>query len=167
MILSETQYKQVLRALRFDGFMGLADEIERTVKKGTGVLIPGALSEEVANAVRESEGISGEVFPNPIEWLRKELPDMLVDNISVVYPVESINVDGATRFRDDEEDASKYLDMSHYVRALRQLVELVDGKKLFVGGVTGSADLVDAGNWDVEVVDAFYQLAYHGEVIYG
>lgn len=56
--------------------------------------------------------------------------------------------------------------MEDQVKALRTLVKLVVGQALFVGGLKGG-EIADAGNWDVEVWDAFFQLCFHGKVIYG
>jgi len=56
--------------------------------------------------------------------------------------------------------------MADYVDALRLLVEQI-GVTLFVGGLKSTVQLLDLGNWDAEVVDAFYQLVYRKEIIYG
>jgi hypothetical protein len=50
---------------------------------------------------------------------------------------------------------------------LQELVNLIANKKLFVGCIQNPMDLTDVSNWDAEVVDAYFQLLYHGEVIYG
>jgi hypothetical protein len=110
--------------------------------------------------------IKATIFTNAEEWLRNEIPDFTLDSVAAVYPEGRIDLDGLTRFIDEEEGSSKFLYMTHYVRALRLLTEQV-GQTLFVGGIRSQHDLKDGANWDVEVVDAFYQLAYHGEVIYG
>ena len=94
------------------------------------------------------------------------MPDMTTDNISAVFPIGKINFEGETPWTDFEEQKHKSLTMTDYVKALELLCQQV-GKTLFVGGIKSPSDLIDAGNWDAEVVDAFYQLAFHGEVIYG
>lgn len=95
--------------------------------------------------------------------------------------ISTLSMDNVTSFRyrsgnlktmtfdleDIEEGTKKTLDMGDLVKALQLLTDQI-GVKVFVGGQGfGPRDLQDPGNWDVEVVDAFFQLAYHGEVIYG
>lgn len=106
------------------------------------------------------------IFPDAEAFLIENLPDFCVDGVSAVYPIEKWNWAG-TRFIDDYEDTSKIIDLPKLAEALDTLVQQVSGKKLFVGGITNPVDLTDPCNWDVEVVDAFYQIAYYGEVIYG
>ena len=128
--------------------------------------------------------ISIVIFEDADKWLRENLPDMHADSISSVYPLTRFYPDGHTPYVDREElteeqyeaiqsgdswagiSAIKQLDMRDHLRALLLLTEQV-GDTLFVGGLKSPKDLVDAGNWDVEVVDAYYQLVYYGKVIYG
>lgn len=110
--------------------------------------------------------ISIKVFDNAEVWLTKHLPDMNVDSVACVRRVSKFNPNGNTTYRDYEDDIAVERDMKAHVKALQTLCETV-GVSLFVGGVKSPRDLLDAGNWDVEVVDAYFQLVMHGEVIYG
>src|SRR5688500_17074993 len=107
------------------------------------------------------------VFPNAEAWLKENLEYMATDNIAAVYPT---NVDAdkieATYF-DEEEGLEKSVGKERHVEMLAELVRLISEEKLFVGGIKNPMDLTDTGNWDVEVADAYFQLLYHGEVIYG
>lgn len=107
------------------------------------------------------------IFEDAEAWIKENRPDMYVDGVAVVYPVSKFRPDSVTSYRDEEENSQKALTMADHVRGLKQLVDLISNKKLFVGGITNPMDLTDGCNWDVEVVDAYYQLVYHGEVIYG
>jgi hypothetical protein len=113
--------------------------------------------------------IKSVVFQDAEAWLRENAPDMYVDGIAAVHRAGVFQPDGITEYVDYEENDSltKGKSMADHIAALQKLCELVDGKKLFVGSVNGSVDLTEPCNWDVEVVDAFFQLLYHGEVIYG
>jgi hypothetical protein len=113
--------------------------------------------------------ITATIFPNAEEWLKENLRDFAVDGIAAVYPYPTykFNADFGRTYFDEEEDKLKYATLNDHVAALKLLCELVDQKKLFVGGVTNAQELTDGCNWDVEVVDAYFQLIYHGEVIYG
>lgn len=111
--------------------------------------------------------IKSTIFPDAEAWLTENMLYFEVDSIAAVYPVTTFNPDGLTRYCDAEEGTTKERSMEDHVLALRKLCELVDGKKLFVGGVRGSMELTDGLNWDIEVVDAYFQLVYYGEVIYG
>lgn len=109
-------------------------------------------------------------FANPLGWLRENLEDMWPDRVSSMGRTDlDWNASVVCSVTDEEEGErfAKRLTADDLVNALRKLCELVDAKKLFVGGVRSSQDLDDAGYWDVEVVDAYWQIAYHGEVIYG
>lgn len=111
--------------------------------------------------------ITIEVFPNAEAWLRKNLPNMTADTVACVRPSGRLNVRTlACAYEDVEEGTKKDCTLEDHVRALRQLAELV-GVKLFVGGIKNPRELVAPGNWDVEVVDAYWQLVMLGEVIYG
>ncbi len=128
--------------------------------------------------------ISVVIFEDADKWLRENLPDMHADSVACVYPLTRFYPDGHTPYVDREElteaqyeaiqsgdslagiTAIKQLTMADHLRALLLLSEQV-GDTLFVGGLKSPKDLVDPGNWDVEVVDAFYQLVYYGRVIYG
>lgn len=69
--------------------------------------------------------------------------------------------------QDDPPNNVKTCTMNDHVQALKLLADLIGQRKLFVGGITNPADLADLGQWDAEVADAFMQLCYRGEVIYG
>lgn len=100
------------------------------------------------------------------EFLKENLQDFFVDGVSAIQRRTAWFTNGA-RFVDVEEDTEKTLGLEDFVRATELLVQEIANKKLFVGNITNPYDLQDAGNWDVEVVDALFQLAYHGKVIYG
>lgn len=127
------------------------------------------------------------VFEDAEAWLRKNLPDMQVDSVACVYPLTRFYPDGSTPYvdreelteeeyarLDDHEDLGplyrngkiKQANMADHIRALQLLCEKV-GDTLFVGGCNGPKDLVDPGNWDIEVTDAYFQLVFYGKVIYG
>jgi hypothetical protein len=110
--------------------------------------------------------IAVQIFPDAKAWLIENLPDPAVDSVAAVYPLIEFNPNGPTTYRDEEENTEKECSLDDHVRALRLLAEQV-GNTLFVGSLTSPLQLTDTSNWDVEVVDAFYQLVYHGEVIYG
>ena len=107
------------------------------------------------------------IFEDAEAWIKDNRPDMYIDGVAAVYPVSKFRPDSVTSYRDEEENSQKALTMTDHVKGLEKLVELISNKELFVGGIENPLDLIDAGNWDVEVVDAYYQLVYHGEVIYG
>lgn len=109
--------------------------------------------------------ISVAIFPDAEKWITDNVRDFYVDNVSAVYPVTKFNPEGTT-LTDSEEGTRKVCTMADYVDALRLLCEQI-GTTLFVGGLKSPIQLLDAGNWDAEVVDAFYQLVYRKEVIYG
>ena len=113
--------------------------------------------------------IKSTIFENAEAWLTENMSDLYTDGVSSVHRLKKFNPEGLTPYHDYEEefDVTKNFTMKEHVTALRKMVRLIDGKKLFVGGVKAAVDLTDAGNWDAEVVDAFNQLIYHGEVIYG
>ena len=110
------------------------------------------------------------------KWLRENFHDLTTDSVCTILPDHKVDLDGWTRWTDSEEDSEKTLKMEDYVKGLTLLFNQI-GRKwvdekgnqhgLFVGGITNPADLLDPCNWDAEVTDAFFQLCYHGEVIYG
>lgn len=124
---------------------------------------------EMARAAN-SDAITATIFPDPLGWLRENANDFWPDSVSSMDRTQ-INWDEPTvcELRDEEEELTdpKSLTADDLVAALAKLCELVNERKLFVGGVRSAHDLRDGGNWDCEVVDAFWQIAYHGEVIYG
>lgn len=109
--------------------------------------------------------IKCEIFPNAEQWLKENMEDLEVDSVCAIQRKESYDPAG-TEYRDYEEGTKKTLDEKDHVKALQLLCDQI-GKTLHVGGITSPLQLEDTGNWDVEVVDAFFQLIYHGEVIYG
>lgn len=111
--------------------------------------------------------IKATIFTDAEAWLRENLDDFTSDGFSVVRRATRYTEEWEAVFVDLEEDTEMPIPFSTHVEALEQLVNLINDKKLFVGGIKNPVDLTDAGNWDSEVVDAYYQLLYHGEVIYG
>ena len=111
--------------------------------------------------------ISTVIIEDAEAFIKENYDYMCTDRIAAVYPCSKFNPDGITKYYDEEEDVTKDCTMADHVRALVKLVDLVSNKQIFVGGVTNPMDLLDLGNWDTEVVDAYYQLIYHDEVIYG
>lgn len=106
------------------------------------------------------------VFPDAEAWIRENVPDFGGDRVCAVRPTSPFNPDGLTAYEDIEEGTAKECTFADHVTALQKLCEMV-GVNLFVGGVKSPLELVDPGNWDVEVVDAYWQLVYRGEVLYG
>ena len=106
------------------------------------------------------------VFEDADAWLRENVRDLMADGVSVVYPNEPIVPGIGTEYVDTEEETRKYCLWSDHIDALQLLTEQI-GRTLFVGGLKSPFDLVEPGNWDAEVVDAFFQLVYRKEVIYG
>lgn len=114
----------------------------------------------------KNEPIVAVLFKDPQAFILHEVADMEVDNFCAVHPRGRMTEDGRVYF-DEEESVSKHCSMDEHVEALRKMVQLIDNQELFVGGIKCSLELTDPCNWDVEVFDAFNQLVYHGEVIYG
>lgn len=116
------------------------------------------------------------IFEDAEKWIIDNVPDMGIDAVASVYPVEPINVEtlkGSILFVNDNDSDDpterrvKRLNMHDLVKGLQLLAKEIGDKKLFVGGIKSPTELMDAGNWDVEVVDAYFQLCMLGEVIYG
>lgn len=110
--------------------------------------------------------ISLVIFPDPEAWLRKNLPDMHSDSVACVYPMRRMKPGHEMLYQDIEENTVRVRSWRDHVTALRLLTEQVS-RTLFVGGVKSPFDLLEPENWDAEVVDAYWQLVYYGEVIYG
>lgn len=110
--------------------------------------------------------ISCKIFDDAEAWIRENVPDMAADSVACVYPITEFNAEWVRSYRDDEDDERKACTMADHVKALQLLCEQI-GRTLFVGGIKSPVDLIDAGNWDAEAVDAYWQLVYRGEVIYG
>ena len=119
-----------------------------------------------------SKAIQVVVFPDPERWLRENGPALTGDNICAVRPKGPFNPDGLTTYVDTSDErpnldiSEKKCTLADHVTALQKLCEQV-AVTLFVGGVKSPLELCDPGNWDVEVVDAYWQLLFYGEVIYG
>ena len=108
------------------------------------------------------------IFENAEEWLKENLQYIHCDGISAVYPAKwKFDENFGRKYYDEEENKTKYADFQRHVWALEELTRLIANKKLFVGGITNPIELTDTSNWDVEVGDAYFQLCYHDEVIYG
>lgn len=127
---------------------------------------PGELVANLCTGPSAITTIAVTVFPNAEEWLRTNVPDFNGDRVCAVRPTSPFNPNGLTSYEDIEEDTSRECTFEDHVMALQKLCEMV-GFNLFVGGIKSPLELVDPGNWDVEVVDAFWQLVYRGDVIYG
>ncbi len=115
----------------------------------------------------EYEPIIATIFPNPPKWLEENFHDLSTDgtcSIRFERTIDKANL--VYELIDLEDDKKKIVNRTDWLNALNLLAQQV-GVKLFVGGVKNPVDLLDAGNWDAEVVDAFRQLAFFGEVIYG
>ncbi len=111
--------------------------------------------------------ISVEIFPDAEKWLKENLGDLTIDNVACVVPNKPLNKQGFyPEYIDNEENKTKAATMADHVKALQLLCEQI-GVKLFVGGLKSPLQLLDAGNWDAEVADAFFQFVMLGEVIYG
>lgn len=113
-----------------------------------------------------SQQIAITVFENPDLWLRENLGSMEGDGVCPVLPYSGINLGGDMEYEDIEEGSRKTCSWADHLDALRLLSEQI-GKTLFVGGLNAALELTDLGNWDSEVVDAYWQLVYHKQVIYG
>lgn len=110
------------------------------------------------------------VFEDAEKWLTANLHDLLADPICNIERKKNERPCTYT-YRDVEnhEATPKVLDMMGHIVALQLLCDLVLGPepKLFVGGIKSAADLIEPCNWDAEVVDAYRQLCFYGEIIYG
>lgn len=128
-----------------------------------------------APASEPNAAITAVIFADPLAWLHEERDALLAvnyDGASSMVVEEGLRDDDFEKavvcsLGDAEEGIDKAVTADDLISALRTLCELVDAGKLHVGGVRSARDLTDACNWDAEVVDAFWQIVYHGEVIYG
>lgn len=112
--------------------------------------------------------ITAVIFTDAEYWLTENLSDLVADSVCSIYKTTPFDENFTCTYADEEENnKQKVATLADHVKALQLLCDLVSGQKLFVGGVTSPFELLDVGNWDAEVVDAFRQLIYHGEVIYG
>lgn len=106
------------------------------------------------------------IFENPEIWLKKNLPATESTCIFGVIRTSKVDLERTTHYQDVEEGGSFGCNLADHVKALQLLCEKI-GRTLFVGGLKSPFELTDPGNWDVEVVDAYYQLVVYGEVLYG
>lgn len=111
--------------------------------------------------------ITSVIIPDAEAFIRENIHDFTYDIHSVVYPLTTFQEDGSRSYWDMEEGKRKDVGIIEHVHALRLLAQLIDEKKLHVGGLKSAIELIDPCNWDVEVVDSYFQLIFHGEVIYG
>ena len=111
--------------------------------------------------------ITAQIIPDAEAWLRENIRDLTADSVCSIHPVDEINLDAETTYIDRVDDSTKTATMQDHVNALQKLADLIGAKQLFVGELKSPTDLIDPCNWDAEVVDAFRQLVFHGEVIYG
>lgn len=112
--------------------------------------------------------IIAKCFDDAEAWLKENLVDLSIDSVSAVRPGlrPSCFEEDQFSMMDTEEGTVKFLKLQDFVEALQLLCDQI-GLTLFVGGLKSPVALIDPCNWDVEVTDAFYQLAYHKKVIYG
>lgn len=130
--------------------------------------------EETDDAIRLTIRLT--VFPDPVQWLVENIDDFCWDRVSSVYPIDIIVEGGGelkpTKFVDRDGETGeqipipKTIGQDEMVKALKLLTEQI-GRTLFVGCIKNPFELTDPCNWDAEVVDAYWQLCYYGEVIYG
>ncbi len=106
------------------------------------------------------------IFEDAEKWIKKNVPLMSTDMVAVVQPITKFNYKSFTKYQDTEENLVKSCNLQDHIEALQLLCEQV-GRTLFVGGIKSPYSLVDASNWDIEVVDAYYQLVFHKKVLYG
>lgn len=113
--------------------------------------------------------ITAVIFEDPEAWLREHVDDMTVDNVASVHRLTKFHPDGLTKYRDFDAEGQPVVErtMEDHINALWELCRLIDQQKLHVGCLRSASQLVDPCNWDVEVYDAFYQLVFRMEVIYG
>lgn len=127
------------------------------------------------------------VFDDAEQWLKTNMP-ALVKLASVisplselpivfVYPEQEYNPNGLTTYFDQGSSQRKQCSLADHVKALQLLSEQI-GTTLFVGAITHPLYLTDVKSWSMtrkvgrhettptEVVDAFFQLVFHGEIIY-
>ena len=71
------------------------------------------------------------------------------------------------KFKDYEDGKVHIIGIEEAEKGVVLVIDLVNAKKLHVGGITDVEALRDPCNWDAEVVDAAVQCAIFGEVIYG
>lgn len=120
----------------------------------------------------QTNAITGILIQDPEAWLFKNNVDFIADaTCSIVR--KGKNLDAGIVYYDNDEscdvpeaDRNKLRTMADHIAALQKLFGLVDAKQLHFGGLT-SVHLTDPCNWDAEVVDAYRQILYYGEVIYG
>lgn len=113
--------------------------------------------------------IQATLFEDAEAFLREEIDGF----------ISTLGMDHVTSFRlrhysiqdmmfeieDTEDGTTKQLTLEDLIKALQLLC---DGLGVnFHYSLLKPTDLKDPGNWDVEIVDAFFQLAFFGEVIYG
>jgi len=114
-------------------------------------------------------------FDGADEWLRANGHYLTSDHVCAIRPLGDFKPGKAMRYEDREEGTTKTCSWADHVKALELLVDWIGrdhpdrdkGHGLYVGGIKHPGELLDAGNWDVEVVDAFWQLVYRQDVIYG
>jgi len=110
--------------------------------------------------------IKATIFKDAETWITENMPYLVADNVCSISRTVFSPL-GLTKYKDYETGEVKMLSMQDHVNGLRLLCEEIDNKKLFVGGLKNAIELIDAGNWDAEVVDAYRQMCFYGKVIYG
>jgi hypothetical protein len=113
--------------------------------------------------------ITAPIFENAEEFIKGEIKDLQVDGVSSVWKTK-VHPDFSVTYAHEEDEGEEPVEitktLADHVTALEKMVQLITNKELFVGGVRNPIDLTDPCNWDVEVVDAYFQLVALGEVIY-
>jgi len=110
------------------------------------------------------------LFENAEQWIKDEIENII--SISSSDSVTSFRYRSGDLnkmefgFDDTEDGTRKVLRLPDLVKALQLLCDQI-AVTVEVGMIKSPRELTDTCNWDVEVADAFLQLAYHGEVIYG
>lgn len=125
--------------------------------------------------IQTADGI---IFEDAESWIKDNLRNLATDSICSIY-FNKIDLDNFSIMVDsngNEDDREKVISLNDMVEGLRLLATQIGktwtdatGQKrgLFVGGLTKPHQLVDPCNWDAEVVDAFFQLIFYRDVIYG
>lgn len=112
------------------------------------------------------------VFEDAEAFLRAEMDNLLatleMDHVGTIKPQNmAVNLDRFTTYEDREDGSTKDCNLQDHIEALDLLCEKIGNKKLFVGGIKSPLELTDTCNWDVEVVDAYFQLVFFKEIVYG
>ncbi len=108
--------------------------------------------------------INATIISDAEAWIKENIRDLSTDGVSAMN-LDEVSSDFSISLYDEEENFVKTFTLEQQVAALQKLADDIGNNRLYVG--IAAQDLADPCYWDVEVVDAFFQLIYHGEVIYG